>query len=63
MGAYFKLEHANIVAYVTSRSYGVPRIRRLDLDDGVSGMPQVREADPSTTPDRKPLVSSRLPPS
>jgi UDP-2,3-diacylglucosamine pyrophosphatase LpxH len=31
MGATFRLEHANIMAYVTSRSYGAPRVRRRDL--------------------------------
>jgi 3',5'-cyclic AMP phosphodiesterase CpdA len=33
MGAFFRLEHANIMAYVTSRSAGAPRIRRHDLQD------------------------------
>ncbi|MGO9995834.1 MAG: metallophosphoesterase family protein [Steroidobacteraceae bacterium] len=33
MGARFKLEHANIMAYVTSRSYGAPRVPRHDLSD------------------------------
>lgn len=33
MGARFKLEHANIVAFVTSRSYGAPRVRRSDLSE------------------------------
>lgn len=33
MGARFKLEHANIVAYVTSRSYGAPRVRKRDLSE------------------------------
>lgn len=31
MGARFKLEHANIVAYLTSRSFGAPRVRGGDL--------------------------------
>lgn len=31
MGAIFKLEHANIMAYVTSRSFGPPRMLRQDL--------------------------------
>ena len=31
MGAIFKLDHANIVAFVTSRSHGAPRVRRHDL--------------------------------
>lgn len=31
MGAIFKLEHANIMAYVTSRSLGPPRVLRRDL--------------------------------
>lgn len=31
MGAIFKLEHANIMAYLTSRSFAAPRIRRNDL--------------------------------
>jgi hypothetical protein len=31
MGAIFKLEHANIMAYVTSRSFGPPRVLRRDL--------------------------------
>lgn len=31
MGAYFKLDHANIMAFVTSRSHGAPRVRRHDL--------------------------------
>jgi hypothetical protein len=31
MGAIFKLEHANIMAYVTSRSYGPPRIPWVHL--------------------------------
>jgi 3',5'-cyclic AMP phosphodiesterase CpdA len=31
MGATFKLEHANIMAYVTSRSFGPPRVLRQDL--------------------------------
>lgn len=31
MGAFFKLQHANVMAYVTSRSYGAPRMRRDDL--------------------------------
>lgn len=33
MGARFQLEHANIVAYVTSRSYGAPRVRERDLSE------------------------------
>lgn len=33
MGARFRLEHANIVAYITSRSYGAPRVLRQDLVD------------------------------
>jgi hypothetical protein len=33
MGAVFKLEHANIMAYVTSRSYAPPRILRQDLHE------------------------------
>ena len=28
MGALFKLDHANIMAFVTSRSHGAPRVRR-----------------------------------
>ena len=31
MGAFFKLDHANIMAFVTSRSHGAPRVRRDDL--------------------------------
>lgn len=31
MGAIFKLDHANIMAFVTSRSHGAPRVRRHDL--------------------------------
>jgi calcineurin-like phosphoesterase family protein len=31
MGAIFKLGHANIMAYVTSRSFGPPRVPRQDL--------------------------------
>lgn len=31
MGAFFRLDHANIMAYVTSRSYGAPRVARHDL--------------------------------
>lgn len=33
MGAIFKLEHANIMAYLTSRSYGAPRVRRTHLSE------------------------------
>lgn len=33
MGAVFKLEHANIMAYVTSRSLGPPRVLRQDLTE------------------------------
>lgn len=33
MGARFQLEHANIVAYVTSRSYSAPRVRERDLSE------------------------------
>lgn len=33
MGAIFKLEHANIMAYVTSRSYGPPRVLRQHLGE------------------------------
>lgn len=33
MGARFKLEHANIMAYVTSRSYAAPRVRNRDLSE------------------------------
>lgn len=33
MGAIFKLEHANIMAYVTSRSFGPPRVLRQDLGE------------------------------
>lgn len=33
MGAFFKLDHANIVAFVTSRSHGAPRVRRRDLSE------------------------------
>jgi len=33
MGAVFKLEHANIMAYVTSRSYGPPRVFRQHLQE------------------------------
>lgn len=33
MGAMFRLEHANIMAYVTSRSYGAPRVRERDLSE------------------------------
>lgn len=33
MGAIFKLEHANIMAYVTSRAVGPPRVMRQDLAD------------------------------
>jgi hypothetical protein len=28
MGAIFKLEHANIMAYVTSRAVGPPRVMK-----------------------------------
>src|SRR5262249_3566869 len=31
MGAKFRFEHANIMAFVTSRSYGAPRVRKSDL--------------------------------
>ncbi|MET3118849.1 UDP-2,3-diacylglucosamine pyrophosphatase LpxH [Undibacterium sp. GrIS 1.8] len=31
MGAIFRLNHANIMAFVTSRSQGAPRVRRGDL--------------------------------
>jgi UDP-2,3-diacylglucosamine pyrophosphatase LpxH len=33
VGAFFKLDHANIMAFVTSRSYGAPRVRRRDLEE------------------------------
>ncbi len=33
MGAIFKLEHANIMTYVTSRSYPPPRVLRQHLDE------------------------------
>jgi hypothetical protein len=33
MGARFELRHANLMAYVTSRSYGAPRSQRQDLHD------------------------------
>ncbi len=33
MGAVFSLDHANIMAYMTSRSYGAPRVRRRDLGE------------------------------
>ena len=33
MGAIFKLDHANIMAFVTSRSHGAPRVRRHDLTE------------------------------
>ncbi|MGH7960293.1 MAG: metallophosphoesterase family protein [Candidatus Binatia bacterium] len=33
MGAIFKLEHANIMAYVTSRSFGPPRVLRQHLGE------------------------------
>lgn len=33
MGAIFKLEHANIMAYVTSRSYAPPRVLRQNLGE------------------------------
>lgn len=33
MGATFRLEHANIMAYVTSRSSGPPRVFRSDLHE------------------------------
>lgn len=33
MGAMFRLEHANIMAFVTSRSHGAPRVRVDDLSD------------------------------
>jgi len=33
MGAVFRLEHANIMAFVTSRSYGAPRVLRRDLSE------------------------------
>jgi hypothetical protein len=33
MGAIFKLEHTNIMAYLTSRSFGPPRVLRQDLVD------------------------------
>lgn len=33
MGAFFQLSHANIVAFVTSRSSAAPRVRRHDLSD------------------------------
>jgi hypothetical protein len=32
MGAIFKLEHANMMAYLTSRSFAAPRIRAIDLE-------------------------------
>jgi hypothetical protein len=33
MGAIFKLEHANIMAYVASRSYPPPRVLRQHLGE------------------------------
>lgn len=33
MGARFELRHANLMAYVTSRSFGAPRTSREDLHD------------------------------
>lgn len=33
MGAFFKLDHANVMAYLTSRAYGAPRVRRSDLSE------------------------------
>lgn len=33
MGAIFKLEHANIMAYLTSRSYAPPRVIKQHLDE------------------------------
>jgi UDP-2,3-diacylglucosamine pyrophosphatase LpxH len=33
VGAIFKLDHANIMAFVTSRSHGAPRVRRSDLNE------------------------------
>lgn len=33
MGAIFKLEHANIMAYITSRSYTAPRVLRQHLGE------------------------------
>ena len=33
MGTIFKLEHANIMAFGTSRSHGAPRVRKLDLSE------------------------------
>jgi len=33
MGAFFKLDYANIMAYVTSKLYGAPRVRRRDLGE------------------------------
>ena len=33
MGAVFKIEHANIMAYLTSGSYSPPRLLRQDLDE------------------------------
>lgn len=33
MGAIFKLEHGNIMAYLTSRSFAAPRVRQNDLVD------------------------------
>ncbi len=33
MGAQFRLEHANIMAYVTSRSGAAPRLLRQDLQE------------------------------
>lgn len=33
MGAIFRLEHANVMAYLTSRSFAAPRVRRQDLDE------------------------------
>jgi hypothetical protein len=33
MGAVLRLEHANIMVYVTSRSYAAPRVLRHHLSD------------------------------
>ena len=33
MGAIFRLEHGNIMAYLTSRSFAAPRVRRQDLGE------------------------------
>lgn len=33
MGAIFRLEHANVMAYLTSRSFAAPRVRQQDLSE------------------------------